>query len=304
MIGSIAIVGMGALGLLYADQLTSGLKDNGAVTFIMDRERLARHRNDVYTVNGEKKNFRMTAAEDAAPADLLIVAVKYNELQQALDTMEKAVGDSTIILSVMNGITSEKIIASRYGMDRIVYTVAQGMDAMREGTSLRYTKCGNLHIGAVDAKMEEKLAEVRELFERAGVPHVVEKDIMYRLWFKFMLNVGINQISMAYDVNYGQATEVGSECNRVMTETMREVVRIAAAKGVTLTEKDLGQCLEIERTLDPEGYPSMAQDRKAKRRSEVDMFAGEVIRMGRELGIPTPYNEDIMKKVLEIEKNY
>lgn len=304
MIGKIGIVGMGALGLLYADQLVSGLKDPEAVTFIMDDERLARHKNDIYTINGERKSFRMVSSKEAEPAGLLIVAVKYNELPSAVETMKNAVGEDTVILSVMNGITSEKIIASRYGMDRMVYAIAQGMDAMRDGTSLRYTKCGNIHIGAADEKMKKNIAAVKELFERAEVPHIVEEDIMYRMWFKFMLNVGINQICMAYGVGYGEATTVGSESNRVMIETMREVVSIAAAKGITLTEADIEQCLEIERSLDPEGYPSMAQDRKAKRRSEVDMFAGEVIRMGKELNIPTPYNEDILKKVLEIEKAY
>lgn len=304
MIKKISIIGMGALGLLYADQITSGLNDLSVVEFVMDSERAKKHKNDVYTINGEEKNFKIVEADEATPADLVIVAVKYTALKDALDIMKNSVGDDTIIISVLNGVTSEKIIAERYGMDRIVYTVAQGMDAMRDGTTLKYTQCGNLHIGSVSDVMSEKLKEVKELFERANVPHIVEADIMYRMWFKFMLNVGVNQTCMVFDTDYGCATTEGTEPYEKMVGAMKEVIDIAAHNGVNLTQADLEKCIEIEKTLDPKGYPSMAQDRKAKRKSEVDMFAGEVIRMANEYGTSSEYNKFFSDRVAEIEAEY
>ncbi len=304
MIEKIAIVGMGALGLLYAEQLTRGLGSVECVEFIMDEERLARHRSDVYTINGEAKQFRMVSSREARPADLCIVAVKYNALAGALDTMQSVIGPDTIILSVMNGVSSEKIIGKRYPAARILLTVAQGMDAMRDGSSLRFTQCGALRIGTDCPENIPALDAVEELFRRAAVPYVRESDILYRLWFKYMLNVGINQTCMVFDVGYGVATTEGTEANRVLLGAMREVIPLAKAHGVTLTEADVGECVAIEKTLDPLGYPSMAQDRKAGRKSEVEMFAGDVLRMAEELGMDAPFNRFLYERVQEIEREY
>lgn len=90
MIEKTAIVGIGALGLLYADIITSA-KGPDAVTFVMDDERLEKYRNRNFTFNGEKRVFHMEAAENAKPADLVIVAVKYNGLESAIDTMSTSV---------------------------------------------------------------------------------------------------------------------------------------------------------------------------------------------------------------------
>lgn len=304
MIQKIAIVGMGALGLLYADQLTRGLGNMDCVQFVMDESRIARHSGDVYTINGQEKKFRIVSTKDAEPADLCIVAVKYPALPGALDTMAPVIGPGTIVMSVMNGVTSEAIIARRYPDAPMLVTVAQGMDAMRSFSSLRYTRCGALHIGVTEEKNLPALEAVENLFRTAQVPYVRETDIAYRLWFKFMLNVGVNQACMVFNTNYGVVTTTGTEANEKMVGAMREVIPIAASHGVRLSEADVQQCIAIERTLDPEGYPSMAQDRRAGRKSEVDMFAGAVIRMSEEIGLEAPCNRFLYDRVQEIEKDF
>ena len=248
--------------------------------------------------------FQMVSDAKATPADLLIVAVKYTGLEAALDVMKSSIDEHTIIMSVMNGISSEEIIGNRYGMDRILYTVAQGMDAMKFGNSLKYTQMGKLHIGTIRGGNPEILNSVKSYFERIDMPYFEEEDILWRMWFKYMLNVGINQTCMVYNTTYSGAIREGSEANRTLIAAMREVLAIANAKGICLTEADLNKCIEIEGTLDPNGTPSMGQDRINKKPSEVEMFAGTVIRLGEELGIRVPENKYIYDRVKEIEKEY
>ncbi len=301
-IRKVSIIGMGALGLLYADHMVrhAGLD---AVTFVMDEARVEKYRNQEFTVNGQPVSFRMVSDKEAEPADLVIVAVKFTTIQSALDVMASSVGENTIIMSVMNGISSEEIIGARYGMDRILYTVAQGMDAMKFGNSLQFTQMGRLHIGTVPGGNQEIFESVRDYFEEIQMPYVAEEDILWRMWFKYMLNVGINQICMVYNTTYGVATGEGPE-NRSLVAAMREVLAIANAKGIRLTEADLKQCIEIEKTLDPNGTPSMGQDRINRKHSEVEMFAGTVIKLGDELGILVPENRYIYQRVAEIESEY
>ena len=79
-INTVAIVGMGALGLLYGEQLNRVLPA-GAVRFVMDEGRLARHQNDKYEVNGVEQSFTLQSSATAKPVDLVIVATKFSGLQ-------------------------------------------------------------------------------------------------------------------------------------------------------------------------------------------------------------------------------
>lgn len=301
-IEKVAIIGMGALGLMYGSHIAAR-KGRDSVEYVMDAERVKKYQSTEYTVNSQVVDLKRVSAEDAEPVDLLIVAVKYTGLQDAFAVMEKCIGPDTIIMSVMNGITSEDEIGAHFGRTVKLYTVPQGMDAMKFGNDLRYTQMGKLHIGAPAGVDSEDLESVIAFFEEVKMPYVHEDDIMYRMWFKFMLNVGFNQTSMAYDVPYAQLTNP-TEYQDIMLSIMREVLAIAGAKQIALTEEDIWECIAIEATLDPNGRPSMGQDRIQRRLSEVDMFAGTVIRLGRELGIPTPANEAIYERVKQIEAEY
>ncbi len=301
MIEKTAIVGMGALGLLYADIITSA-KGPDAVTFVMDDERLEKYRNRNFTFNGEKRVFHMEAAENAKPADLVIVAVKYNGLESAIDTMSTSVGEDTVIMSVMNGIDSEKKIAARYGWGHTIDAIAQGMDAMRFGDDLTCTHRGQICIGMEREEQRENLEKVVRFFQEIHMPYTEESDILHRMWAKFMMNVGVNQACAAFETDYAGTLEEGSDANRIMLAAMREVIALANSEGIGLTEKDLDEYVALERTLDPKGMPSMRQDTFAGRPSELEMFAGTVIRMAEQKGIQVPANRELYQRIEEIER--
>ena len=303
MIQTTAIIGMGALGLMYADTIAKA-RGRESVSFVMNKERLQKYKDVVFTCNGEEKTFQMRDCEEMEPVDLLIVAVKYNGLPDAMKDMRKCVGENTIIMSVMNGITSEKMIAEEFGMEKLIDTVAQGMDAMKFGSKLRFTQMGELHIGVEAGQKQENVDAVAEFFDDIHMPYVVEEDILFRMWAKFMLNVGINQTCMAYETTYSGALTEGTEANHTLIAAMREVITLSNAENIGLTEKDLWLYIDILKTLDPEGVPSMRQDGIARRYSEVEMFAGTVIKMAEKHGIDTPANRLLYQKVKAIEATY
>ncbi len=307
MIEKVAIVGMGALGLLYGtyidDHTGSDAGDRGAVSFLLDEERLARYQDKIFTVNERVVAPTMESARDASPADLVIVAVKYNDLQSALDTMADCIGEDTIIMSVLNGITSEDIIAERYGYERIVYTVAQGMDAVKIGDDLTYSQMGNLHIGVPKGMDDSRLKRAASYFEKIKMPYIVEEDIVFRMWSKFMLNVGVNQTCMVYETDY-EGCLLPGEAHDTFLAAMKEVKEIANAEGVAITDETIDQYIGIIRSLKPGSIPSMRQDSIQKRKTEVDMFAGTVIEIAEKHGIPVPANEFLFCRAKEIEASY
>ena len=301
-IKTVAIVGMGALGMLYGEQLNKVLPQ-GAVRFVMDSERLARHQNDVYSVNGVEQSFSLQSSAEAEPVDLVIVATKFSGLNEALEEMQGLVGPQTIIFSVLNGISSEEYIKERYGDGNLLYCVALGMDAVREGTSLTYQHKGILKLGILEQKQRPALAAVMALLEKAGIQYVIEEDILHALWAKLLLNVGINQTCMVYATNYGGAF-TNEQARQDMFAAMHEVIAVAQREGIKLTEADFEGCVKVLRGLSPEGLPSMRQDALAQRKSEVELFAGTIIRLGAKHNVPTPVNQRYYDTILGMEAKY
>ena len=301
-INKVSIIGMGALGLMYADIVQKHLGST-AVQFVMDEKRLLRNKNTEYKINGIPVKFNMVLPENAGNADFILVAVKFNALNDAVEMMKKITGPETVIISVLNGIVSEEILASHFGKEKIVYSVAQGMDSMKFGSDVHFTKEGELRIGVANGGLEENLRAVESFFDRSGIKYTEEKDIICRMWNKFMLNVGINQTCMAYGACYSKVLNT-KELKDVFTGAMREVKLIAEKKGINLTENDIEKWIDIISTFAPDGTPSMGQDRIARRKSEVELFSGTVIRLAKELNVPVPVNEMLYDKIAEIEAEY
>lgn len=299
-IKTVAIVGRGALGIMYADAI---VRAGGDVAFVMDEDRFARRAGELVSVNGAQRAFRCVRAAEGLPVDLVVFAVKTPALEEAMELAEPFVGPQTRLLSLLNGISSEERLAQRFGWENLVLCVAQGMDAVRFGGSLAYSKMGEIRFGAAAGTNPQTVADIAAYLESMGVPHVVEDDIVHRLWAKFMLNVGVNQTCMVYGGTYGSVSAPGEQ-NRTFIAAMREVVAVANAEGVAITEEDLAGMASLIETLDPAGMPSMAQDRLNRKPSEVEEFAGALIERAARHGILVPTNRWLYEEVRRIEGEY
>jgi 2-dehydropantoate 2-reductase len=298
----IAIIGAGALGAAYASILFE--MDPQCVCFIASGGRYEKLKNEGVVVNGKRYAITLAQPEEASPADLLLVAVKHHHLDQAIGEMKKAVGPATTILSVMNGIDSEERIGAVYGMDKVVYGLTLGIDAVREGNRVNYTNQGRIFFGeSKNPDMTDRVRRIHELFDRAGIVHVIPPDMIRSLWFKYMVNVGANQTSAVLQANYG-TLRTSSEARNLMESAMREVITIAGEINVDLGEKDIEEWYKVLEGLNPAGKTSMFQDVEAGRKTEVEMLAGTVIELGKRYGIRTPVNQRLFDELKRIEALY
>ena len=308
-IETVAIIGLGALGILYGNHFTKAIgKDR--VRIVVNKERMARYQEQGISFNGEPCDFQYVDEKDASlePADLVILAVKGTQLDDAIETARNQVGPDTTIISVLNGISSEEVIGAAFGGEKIVHCVAQGMDALRTGNDVKSVHIGELRIGelriGIDApEKQTRLDAVAAFLEETGLPHVVEADILHRMWAKFMLNVGVNQVLMVKEGTFCDIHKEGP-IRDLMIAAMREVLPIAQKEGVNLTETDLENDLTIIDGLTPLGMPSMRQDGIAKRPSEVELFAGTILKRAKKYGLPAPTNQYLYDQVQAIEATY
>ena len=158
---------------------------------------------------------------------------------------------------------------------------------------------GELH----SDQITPRLLLVADYLTRARLPHTIVTNMRERMWGKFMLNVGINQVVSVCKGNYGSIQREGPERER-MIAAMREVITLAKAEGIKLDENDLLYWLDVIKPLAAEGMPSMRQDLLQGRKTEVDLFAGAVVRLGQKHGIATPVNQALLEEILALEKDF
>ena len=298
----ISVIGAGAMGAAYASLLSDMDKD--CVSFVAKGRRYDRLKEHGLIVNGRTYRFPLIGPEDGvSPADLLIVAVKDYHLSEAIQDMGCVIGPRTTILSVMNGIDSEEQIGAVYGMEKVLYAVAVGIDAVRDENRVSFSKQGRLFFGEADNRsITSRVKDLKSLFDRAGIVHETPEDMIRILWWKFMINVGMNQVSAVLNATY-RVFQQFREARELMEAAMREVITIAKAMDVHLEEKDIHDFYPFLSAMSPDGKTSMVQDVEAGRKTEVDMFAGKVNALGERLGIPTPVNQTLFRLLKVMEKS-
>ena len=297
----VTILGAGAMGSFFA----SRFYDFSTSTVARGRH-LERLKKDGLVVNDKKYNIPLLHPDEVSiPADLIIVALKNHHLSKAVPVLKDLVGNTTTIISVMNGLDSEEYIGSVYGKEKLLYAVSVGIDALREGNRTTYTKPGKHYFGeAANTELSERVVRVQDAFDRANIPRETPQDMIRIMWWKFMINVGMNQASAVMRAPYG-VFQTSKNAQALMEALMREVIELAKVAGVNLVEKDIADWYSVLHTLSPQGKTSMLQDIEAKRKTEIEIFGGKVVDLGVFYGISTPVNKTVCHiiKVLEEYRN-
>ena len=299
-IQKVALLGAGAVG----SYVIWGLSRCPGVQFgiIAEGSRAERLRQGC-AVNGEILRPVVWTPQEAQGADLLIVALKYGALPGALDTIRTAVTESTTVMSLMNGVDSEERIAAAVGTEHLLYSLIK-IASCHDGSCYRFdpeTTIGIIYGELQEPCRSERVQAVAELFAAAGLHARVTEHIREEMWSKFRLNV-CNNLPQAI-LGAGVGCYQDSVHMKAISDGLRaELETIAAAKGIDLRLVEASS--RHGSAVPPTARYSTLQDLDAGRHTEIDMFSGALIRMGKELGIPTPYNEYTyhMIKALE-EKN-
>ncbi len=298
-IQNVLICGIGAIGSIYANKISKFSPQN--LKILVDKNRLNNYSKNPKIFNGEILNLNYVLPENNDfSADLIIIATKYDGLFDAIENIKNFVKEDTIILSLLNGVTSEDLIAEKYGYKHILHSYFIGHSAMRNGNNIIHDGVGTIVFGVKNENLTDKndIIILKKYFEKAGIDYKIPPDIWRSLWLKFMLNVSSNQSSAILRMTFGQMQN-NEKFIDFLVNVMKEVQILAQKEGVNNTETMISEAIETFNKMIPEGKTSMLQDVEAGRKTEVDIFAGHIIELGKKYNIPTPYNL-VMKSLLDI----
>jgi len=300
---SVVVVGAGAIGASIAVRLMEAGKQ---VVISANGERKARYLKQGFVVNGRQYFLPVKDKYEADPADLVIIAVKNYSLEEAIEEMRPYVSVNTIILSLLNGIDAVPRLRREFGEDSVPYAMILGIDALREENRVQYLAKGRIFCGFEKEKVEKNaptLAVLEEFFGTSDIAFVVPEDIVKEIWFKFMINVGLNQWSALIRAPYRlfQDSPHGQE---LLSKTMIEVISLSKRYGGNLEETDIDRAIAVLKTLAPQGKTSMLQDVEARRQTEVDAFAGAMKRLAKAADLDVPINAILYDAIRAIEDSF
>ena len=305
-ITDVALIGLGAVGAAYLTSVADNFPEC-RIRVIAAGERAARLRAGGIVYNGRRYMFDVVEPQDGTPAGLLFVSVKNGQLSEAAGQAAAFVGPDTVIISPLNGVTSERKLAERFGADNVVYSYAIKLDATRRGAE---TVCGNegwIVFGDErnePGRLSENVLAVEEFFKRSHIEYEIPEDMIKSLWKKFMMNCGLNQTSAVLGFSYG-LMQRSQEARSLMRSAMEEAAAAArAAAGVELGEAEIGEIFRTMDMLSPNGKTSMLQDVDARRVTEVDAFAETVASIAREHGFAAPVNELYLRLIRAREESF
>lgn len=294
-IKNVIICGLGALGLTYA----SKLKDICNLKVLANTERIEKYRKNTPILNGKEVLLDYILPEDKFEADLIIISTKALGLNSVLEYIKNFVSKKTIIISLINGISSEDKISQAYPQAKILRSYFIGHSAI--GININNKK--QFFQDGVGKIVFEKNNDLENFFKENKIDYEISNNIIYSQWIKLGVNIVLNQLTAIYNLSVGELRN-RSDFLDMAKNLLSEAKEIAKAHKINEIENYEKEVINATFLIADDGKTSMHQDVLARRKTEVDIFSGEIIRLGKIYNIKTPYNEDIYNKIKEIEKDF
>jgi len=300
------VMGTGALGTVFGGLLRHA---GCPVSFLGRGAHFAQLRNRGGLIDGIWGKFPLEPVASPRPGeiyDIVLLCVKSFDTAQAVSQAAPWLAPDGLVISLQNGLGNVELIAQTCGGRRTIGgRVIFGAQVKAPGQVTITVYADRVLLGAIDPEAPlEKLDKVVDHFNRAGIPTARVPDILTHIWDKVLYNCALNPLGAILAVPYGALGE-HAQTRELMRLIIEEIYQVAGAKGISLTfpTADLYFRHFLEVLVPPTAahWPSMWQDLKAGRRTEIEALNGAICRYAQEVGLKTPYNEAVSRLVRFLE---
>ena len=287
----IAMMGTGGVGGYYGGLLAHTGQD---VIFIARGAHLAAIQEKGLQVKSVHGDFAVSSAKatddpaEVGPVDLVIVATKTYHTDKAAQAIKPMVGPETVVISFQNGVDAAERIGAVVGVEHLIGG-ATWLSAAIEAPGVigQYSQFRRIVMGEFNTQTTQRLQSIFDALKATGATVEMSDNILKVLWTKFVFIASVSALGSLTRVPYGGYVHV-PESRAVLVEALKEVEAVARAKGIALDADVVNKTLAFIDGSAPTIKPSMQRDVEAGRVSELESMIGVVVRLGAELGVPTP----------------
>jgi 2-dehydropantoate 2-reductase len=301
----IAIFGTGGVGGFFGGRLA---RAGEQVIFIARGEHLRAIQANGLKVDSIMGDFVIDPAQAAdepsqvGPVDVVIVGVKAWQVPQAAQAMRPMVGDKTFVVPLENGVEAPDQLASVLGAEHVLGGLCQLSAYVAGPGYIRHVGIEPyIAFGEMDRQSSPRTGRLRQAFERAGVKVSIPDDIQAAMWDKFLFIAAISGVGAVTRSPVGAFRQL-PETRQMLIAAMEEIFAVARRRGVRLPDDAVEKRLAFIDNISASVTASMHRDIIEGRPSELESQNGAVVRMGQELGVPTPVHSFLYASLLHQEK--
>jgi 2-dehydropantoate 2-reductase len=288
----VAVMGTGAIGGYIGARLAAA---GAEVTFIARGAHLAAIRAEGLRLSSPLGDLHLTPASatddpsTVGKVDVVLLGTKLYDLEAAAKAIAPLLGDETAVICFQNGVDAPAIVGGLHGAEHVVGGVVLINAEIVGPGVIRHNALNGLTVGELDGRRSARLERLVALANAAGIETQLSPDIRLEIWRKFLVFAPMAAVSAMTRVPLGRIRE-HAETFALAEQGMREVVAVANAEEVALTEEDIDKVLAFVRGMPPTWKASLTVDLEHGRRLEIDWTSGAVCRRGEAAKIATPFH--------------
>ncbi|MCF8010324.1 MAG: 2-dehydropantoate 2-reductase [Clostridiales bacterium] len=304
----IGVIGAGSMGSLFGGLLSK----SGEEVWLIDvwKEHIEKiNENGLMVDTGDKEEVIKVNATDtpekAGYVDLIIVFVKGLHTEIALKNAAPMINDNTYILTVQNGIGNTDVISRFVDEEKILFGMTTLSCDLKGPGHIEFTCTtkGNTPVKPLKAEVNDEILNIVDTFQKAGINLNISYEVERDIWNKLIVNCSLNTITAITRLNCGHfADQEGSEF--LLSSVTKEIVDVANAKGIEMDYETSFEHLKKVAYENYGHYPSMVFDFKNKRKTEIEMINGAIVREAKKHNIPVPVNTVLLNLIKVMENTY
>jgi 2-dehydropantoate 2-reductase len=292
----IAIFGSGGVGGYFGGLLARGGHE---VFFIARGAHLKAIREgglQVYSANGDFLVHPAHATDnplEIGPVDYVVVAVKHYHLGETVPMLKPLVGPETTVVPLLNGVDAHEILIDALGSDPVVgglcsiVSMVEAPGVIRQPSEIR-----RVIVGELSRTKSVRVERIVQAWKECGAEAIHPEDIFVAMWTKFIFIASFGGISSLAGATIGEVMDCEPTRN-LYIEAVREAETLARAQDIHLDPGILEKTVALTESFKPNTTSSMQRDVGAGNRFELEAFSGTIVRLGEQLGIPTPVHSAI-----------
>jgi 2-dehydropantoate 2-reductase len=286
------VFGTGGVGGYFGGLLAKDGQDVGFVARGAHLDALRSHGLRVRSVHGDFE-VPVRASEDPAElgaADLVLFCVKSYDTESAAQALRGAIGPDTAVISLQNGVDNEDKISAVLGPGHAMGGVAYIESTIAEpGVIAQMSPMARIAFGELDGQRTARAQRILEAFQSAKVDAVLAEDILVALWSKYLYITPVAGMTTLTGQSLGPVMQC-PETAAVFRTVAEEVAAVGRASGVAIPDDAVDKACKAAASAPAAMKSSMQRDMERGRTIEVEALNGTAVRLGGQLGVPTPVN--------------
>jgi 2-dehydropantoate 2-reductase len=218
---------------------------------------------------------------------MALFCVKAFDTRAAAEALRPALGPSTGVVSLQNGVDNEATLDEVLGPGRALGGAAYVFATIEAPGVIAHRFAGRIVFGEMDGRLSERATRLRDVLARAGVPVELSTDVRRVLWEKYLLISAQAGMTALTRCPAGVLRET-PECWRMYRLIVEELAALARAEGVALGPEAVEAVMRQAAAVAPEAYSSLHHDLVQGRRLELEALHGHAVRLAERHGVPAP----------------